>query len=330
MHGKIYPRQIKMEKLREYRAHNNMRELIIDNNLLLMAISRFDIAFGFGDSTIREVCEKNGVDTDTFLAVCNLLSGNEYRNRDISLPTLMSYLKRAHTSFLDVTLPKIRHHLIEAINYGASNEVSFLLMKFFDDYMDEVKRHMEHENNEIFSYVERLLAGEVDENYSIASFSVNHDNMATKLNELKDIFIYHYNMKDNIRLSGVLFDIIICGRDLMSHFQVENTLFVPAVERLEQSLRTKLTDNGKPAAAEEPQDAPQVDILGDREKDIIVCVARGMANKEIADELCLSVHTVATHRRNISAKLGIHSTAGLTIFAILHNLVDLKEINPHQ
>jgi regulator of cell morphogenesis and NO signaling len=319
-----------VEKLREYRAHNNMRELIIDNNLLLMAISRFDIAFGFGDSSIREVCEKNNVDVNTFLAVCNLLSGNDYKDYEISLPSLIGYLKRAHTSFVDVTLPKIRHHLIEVINYSDTNDVSFLLMKFFDDYVVEVKHHMEHENNEVFGYVERLLAGEVDTDFDFSSFSVNHDNMATKLNELKDIFIYHYNQKDNARLSSVLFDIIVCGRDLISHFQVENTLFVPAVEKLEETLRSKHAGESLPEKSGDSEESPHVDVLGDREKDIIRCVAQGMANKEIADALCLSVHTVATHRRNISAKLGIHSTAGLTIFAILHNLVDLKDINPHQ
>ena len=51
---------------------------------------------------------------------------------------------------------------------------------------------------------------------------------------------------------------------------------------------------------------------------------------EIAEALCISVHTVTTHRRNIASKLGIHSTAGLTIFAIINKLVDLHEVNPHQ
>lgn len=67
--------------------------------------------------------------------------------------------------------------------------------------------------------------------------------------------------------------------------------------------------------------------LSDCEKDIIKCVARGMSNKEIADKLFLSIHTVTTHRRNITAKLQIHSPAGLTIYAIMNNLVDISDIN---
>lgn len=68
--------------------------------------------------------------------------------------------------------------------------------------------------------------------------------------------------------------------------------------------------------------------MTEREKDIIRCVAKGMANKEIASYLCLSIHTVTTYRRNISAKLEIHSAAGLTIFAILNNLINIRDVNP--
>ena len=51
-----------------------------------------------------------------------------------------------------------------------------------------------------------------------------------------------------------------------------------------------------------------------------------MTNKEIADKLCLSIHTVITHRRNISHKLQIHSPAGLTIYAIVNKLIELRDI----
>ncbi len=63
-----------------------------------------------------------------------------------------------------------------------------------------------------------------------------------------------------------------------------------------------------------------------REKEIITLVAKGMTNKEIADKLFLSVHTVITHRKNIARKLEIHSATGLTIYAIVNKLVDLSEI----
>ena len=64
--------------------------------------------------------------------------------------------------------------------------------------------------------------------------------------------------------------------------------------------------------------------LSKREKEIVICVAKGMTNKEIADKLFLSLHTITTHRRNISAKLQIHSSAGLTIYAIVNNLIDIE------
>ncbi len=66
--------------------------------------------------------------------------------------------------------------------------------------------------------------------------------------------------------------------------------------------------------------------LSAREKEIIVGVVKGFTNKEIASNLFLSAHTVITHRRNIARKLEIHSTAGLTIYAIVNKLVELNDI----
>lgn len=319
-----------IDKQRGYLPSNNMRELIRDNNLILMAISRFDIAFGFGDNPVSEICKENNVDTDTFLAVCDLLSGYRYSVDTLSLRSIMGYLRRTHSAFLDVTLPKIRQRLFEAINYSDSNDVSLLLIKFFDDYVVEVKRHMDYENDVIFKYVENLLKGDVDEKFCIDDFSGNHSHTVTKLNELKDIFIYHYKQKENTRLSAALYDIITCEKDMMSHFEVEKSLFVPAVERLERNLRLRRNETERRADDTGKETETPEYALGDREKDIIRCVAKGKSNKEIAEELFISVHTVATHRRNISSKLGIHSAAGLTIFALINNLVDLNEVNPHQ
>lgn len=66
--------------------------------------------------------------------------------------------------------------------------------------------------------------------------------------------------------------------------------------------------------------------LSAREKEVVVEVVKGLTGKQIADKLCLSTHTVMTHRRNIASKLQIHSSAGLTIYAIVNKLVDINDV----
>ncbi len=66
--------------------------------------------------------------------------------------------------------------------------------------------------------------------------------------------------------------------------------------------------------------------LSPREKDVVVGIVKGLSNKEIAAEINISVNTVMTHRRNIAAKLQIHSAAGLTIYAIVSKLVNIEDI----
>lgn len=73
-------------------------------------------------------------------------------------------------------------------------------------------------------------------------------------------------------------------------------------------------------------DNTEQEPLSSREKEIIGCVVKGLTNKAIADSLSISVHTVITHRRNITRKLQIHSAAGLAIYAIANNIVNIEDI----
>ena len=63
-----------------------------------------------------------------------------------------------------------------------------------------------------------------------------------------------------------------------------------------------------------------------REKSVVTCIAKGMTNKEIADTLFISIHTVVAHRKNITKKLGIKTVSGLTVYAILNKLVKLDNL----
>lgn len=81
--------------------------------------------------------------------------------------------------------------------------------------------------------------------------------------------------------------------------------------------------------------APEAQPVGDsqdltaREREILVCVVKGMTNKKIAEHLFLSQHTVITHRRNIGQKLQIKSPSALTLYAMINNLVQPSDINSH-
>jgi DNA-binding NarL/FixJ family response regulator len=66
--------------------------------------------------------------------------------------------------------------------------------------------------------------------------------------------------------------------------------------------------------------------LSEREITLLKQVVYGLTNQEIADKLFLSIHTVTTHRKNITRKLGIKTVSGLTVFALMNKIIDLKDI----
>lgn len=153
----------------------------------------------------------------------------------LSISALMEYLRRAHAYFLDFQLPAIRRKLIEAIDFSSRNEVALLIIQFFDDYVDEVRKHMEYENQKVFSYVDSLLRGTPLKGYNIGVFARRHDQINAKLTELKNIIIKYYpSQGDNSLLNATLFDIFCCEEDLASHNRVEDYLFVPAIMELEK------------------------------------------------------------------------------------------------
>ena len=179
-----------MNEQHKYRATDKMSDLICDNYSLLMVMSRFGLSLGFGDKSVKDVCESQHVDYRTFLAVANFISEEQYSysadNDSFSIPALMDYLKRAHAYFLDFNLPAMRRKLIEAIDCSRDNDVVYLILKFFDEYAKEVRRHMEYENKAVFTYVEQLLQGRPSDVYNIATFASKHNQIDTKLKELKN------------------------------------------------------------------------------------------------------------------------------------------------
>ena len=105
-----------MKQFDHYTSTDKMRDLIQHNNSLIMVLARFDIPLGFGERTVEEICQYLNIDTNTFLEVANFVSNNSFDYTNISVKSLINYLKKAHDYYLKFSLPAIRRKLIEAID----------------------------------------------------------------------------------------------------------------------------------------------------------------------------------------------------------------------
>lgn len=317
-----------------YTKDTKICDLVARQHESLQIISRFGLPLGVGEKTIEEVCQEHNVHTETFLTVVNYKlaeAPSAIRLANLSMPTLITYLRNAHSYFFDFALPMLRRKLVEALNYsGSDNRIPMLIMRFFDEYVNEINVHMEHENEQMFPYIEALLRNQRPAEHSIEEFAHQHravddQHIAGKLNELKNLIVKYYPQPTpNNLLNSALYDIYQVEEDLATHCEIEDEVLIPAIRQLEKTKMNTLSvhgDRAETAAAE---------VLSDREKDVLIEVVNGLSNKEIADKLCISVHTVISHRKNIVRKLNIRSAAGLTIFAIVNKLIDIEEtISPN-
>lgn len=226
-----------------YTPDDKMITLISDNYRMIQVMSRFGIKVGFGDKTVAEVCEEHNVDCMTFLAVVNFVSNpndsSTIHLNEISIRSILQYLRSSHIYFLEYLLPEIRRKLLDGIRFRTS-DVSILILKFFDEYSFEVRTHMEYEENHVFDYVHRLLDGIADPNFKISTYSDHHEEVTSKLRELKTLIIrYCPESADVNLLNAALFDICQCKQELDSHSKVENMIFIPTIEALETKISSR-------------------------------------------------------------------------------------------
>ena len=293
-----------------YKASHKMCDLIAHEEDAIQIISRFGLEMGVGEQTIEQVCEAFHVHTPTFLAIVNY---KVFHKRvipdDIDIPTLQRYLSNAHSYFLEFRLPRLRRALIEAIiPADPTTKIPGLILRCYDEFVEEIRTHIEHENEGLFDEHE-------------------HDDqrITDKLTEIKNLIIKYYpgaNFQSPIPnpqspitylLIGVMSDLWHTEQDFADHCAIEDDILRPALTQEKPHTRRR-------------HQLPETEELSEREQDVLVQVVHGLSNKEIADVLCISTHTVISHRKNIARKLNIHSTAGLTIYAIVNKLVDINTL----
>ena len=222
-------------------ARSKMSDLITGSAPALLIITRFGIPLGFGDKSIGLLCKEHGVDTHTLLLLVNssILEGYEPSSEQIAsihLDSLITYLLNSHAYFLDFRLPLIRQRLLSAIS-NCPQELAYVIRRFFDEYVEEVHKHMNYEDRTVFPYARRLASGERDGHYNIGIFSKRHDQIELKITELKILLIKYYTAPSGYELTAVLHDIFSVEIDLAAHNYIEDSIFTPYIQYLESKTK---------------------------------------------------------------------------------------------
>ena len=289
-------------------------DLVDTNAHLLGILSRMGIPMGFGDATVEETCQAHDVDLGTLLLICNMYTFKDYVPSEEEMTRLepslvVGYLKQSHRYYREEAIVTLAG-MIERMLMPCEERRKRVIWRFFSDFTLELEKHFVYEETFVFPFAEAIIRGDTDSE-RFFQVEAEHTDIEAKLGDLKNIILkYPPSECSSADIQQVLMMIYYLDEDLMRHNTIEDRLLGKEAPRQAHSASSR----------------PDGDELSAREKEILVCVAKGMLNKEIADLYNLSIYTVITHRKNITRKTGIKSVAGLTIYALLNNLIDMNSV----
>lgn len=227
-----------MNNVRRYTPQDSLVDLINDNNSILPVLSRFSIPLGFENRRIADVCTDAGIDSEVFLFIVNFILSGKIDNSHmstISPEAIVDFLHNSHDYYLSYKIPHIRQNLLNALDESHS-DINPAIIRFFDDYIEQVKEHFRYEEKKVFPYVRNLMSGKPSR-YNIGMFKKHHDDIDEKLSDLKNIILRYYTTSMPNKMYDVLVDIYNCEEDLKQHTDIENHILIPMISLVEQRNR---------------------------------------------------------------------------------------------
>lgn len=233
-----------------------LADVIHHDYSLIPVLGRFGIMMGFGDGSIENICNKKQINIDFFLTILNAFHDPQYLDKNhlqkFSATLLISYLQKTHNYYLQNKIPEIECLIGKMASESEIDKVSYeLLQKFFEEYKNELVKHIEREEKRIYPYVIDL-ENAVDGNstapslllrikeYSITSYEAEHENVEEKLMDLKNIIIkYLPPSKKQQNRYKLLKELTVLEKDLNDHARIEDSILVPKVEMLEERIRNQ-------------------------------------------------------------------------------------------
>lgn len=285
-------------------ASSVLSDVISDNHQLIPVINRFGIRLGVSDKTIGEICHTANIDVDFFLTILNTYINEDYfpekKLQKIDIELVIDYLNQTDAYLIHGQLHNLEKHLNAFIAMSdPANKQFELIRKLFDKFKDE-------------------LTGQ------IKACTLDRSIPLELLLDLKSIFIKHISGNYNENLCyAVIFTVDSLQKDIEKHNRIRDKILKPMVQELSDS---GMDDWQELLASGNSVAAPKTHEISQRELDVLKLVAQGYINKEIADRLNISLNTVLSHRKNITAKLGIKTVSGLIFYCISHGYLLADEI----
>lgn len=225
-----------------FQPNMRMADMIAANHNLILVFPRLGLRLGFGEKSVKEVCDSMGISSEVLLLICNLYTFEDYtvdvttlRSEDVQ--AVVAYLKRSHRYYVDERLPHIERHLHHVMSQ-VEDRYRTLLHQFFSDYCHQVNAHFESEEREVLPYLEKLLEGAVCSPSAAEQVELTHEGLRDTLSDLTQI-LYKYVPCHNI--TEEFFEMVTCilqlSGDLDKHALVEEQVILPYIGYLEERKR---------------------------------------------------------------------------------------------
>ena len=291
-----------------------MSEVVEEYPSLIPVINRFGIRLGLGESTAQEICDKHNINIDFFITVINTFLNESYfpekKLQSFHLTQIVDYLTKTNQYYQHSQLPNIERHLRLFISTSdPENESLALIGKIFGTFKDRLLQRIETDENEWFPHIIKLCEKQTKDKaltYYPTTLYNPEEHTEALITDLKHILIKHLSGNYDANLCyAVIFAINTLHTDIKQHNRIRYRILAPIVTGMEKHENNNLSA---------------------REIEVLKQIVKGCTNKEVGDQLCISLNTVLTHRKNITSKLGIKTIPGLTFYAITNGIISGNEI----
>lgn len=226
--------------MKKYTIEMSVSDLIDIDYSLLQVISRMGLDLKHAGLPVSEACRMCGIDPDTFILICNVYSFPDHQPSAAelakgSIKVIIGYLHNSHLYYMGQAL-RVLENSFDKLVAPFDEKQKKVVLKFFNDYKDELDKHFAYEEEVVFPYIEALRQDGVKASeYSIEQFEEHHENVEEKLEDLKNIVMKYLpgDCSNELKIM-VLLSIYHLHDDLRRHTYVENNILVPIVSVFER------------------------------------------------------------------------------------------------